>query len=592
MLIILLAAFLRLWQLSTLPPGLYSDEAYNGVDARMVLSGGGLPVYFMANNGREPLFIYLQTLAVALLGATPYALRLVSALIGILTIPAVYYCARVLFSSGDEQREGAGLDGWLCLLAAAAMAVSFWHLSLSRLALRAVMMPLASVLAIAGFWRAWTGRRYRAYALAGLWFGLALYTYIAARLLPLVPAAFVLSEVAATLWQRRQQSPQEWQVCRQRWRQRLTGLLILAGAGCLVALPLAIAAWQAPALVLGRAGQVSLLAGDSGAAWQPLVDNLVRVARNFYDQGDQNLRQNLPGRPVNDLLLAALFSAGWLAALWRVRRPRYRLLLLWLAMMLLPTLLSGEAPHNLRAAGALPPLAILYAVGAGAVCRLWPGAATRRYVAPAMVLAVLLVSGSITARDYFCRWATNSGLGKAFTLDSQLAAGTVTQLLDQGEPGQAVVVPYSLFIRPQMDYALGAVPVGQSTEPVPAGSRFLLPPDFDPDQPLFLVRRTPSGIAASPLEPLSPAEGATVAATLAGAPSLQAIRWPGSQQRWPRLLAGPLPGDVHLQPQAGPVPLDVTFANGVRLVGYRVLARCGGAGRRANPRVAFPVLAS
>jgi ABC-type polar amino acid transport system ATPase subunit len=49
-----------------------------------------------------------------------------------------------------------------------------------------------------------------------------------------------------------------------------------------------------------------------------------------------------------------------------------------------------------------------------------------------------------------------------------------------------------------------------------------------------------------------------------------AIRWPGSQERWPRLLTGPLPADVHLRPQVSPDPLDVTFANGVRLVGYRV----------------------
>ena len=44
--IVLLGAGLRLWHLSTLPPGLFYDEAVNGVDTRMVLSGAGLPLYF------------------------------------------------------------------------------------------------------------------------------------------------------------------------------------------------------------------------------------------------------------------------------------------------------------------------------------------------------------------------------------------------------------------------------------------------------------------------------------------------------------------------------------------------------------------
>ena len=52
--VILVAAALRLWKLDVLPPGLWYDEAVNGVDTRMVLSGKGFPLYFAANNGREP----------------------------------------------------------------------------------------------------------------------------------------------------------------------------------------------------------------------------------------------------------------------------------------------------------------------------------------------------------------------------------------------------------------------------------------------------------------------------------------------------------------------------------------------------------
>ncbi|MCP4422716.1 MAG: hypothetical protein GY805_39410, partial [Chloroflexi bacterium] len=46
LLIIALAAFLRLWQLDTLPPGLYHDEAYNGLDALSLLQGKTFPQFY------------------------------------------------------------------------------------------------------------------------------------------------------------------------------------------------------------------------------------------------------------------------------------------------------------------------------------------------------------------------------------------------------------------------------------------------------------------------------------------------------------------------------------------------------------------
>ena len=58
-----------------IPPGLYHDEAYNGLDALRVLDGD-LSLFFSANNGREPAFIYLIGISVGMLGRSPFAVRL------------------------------------------------------------------------------------------------------------------------------------------------------------------------------------------------------------------------------------------------------------------------------------------------------------------------------------------------------------------------------------------------------------------------------------------------------------------------------------------------------------------------------------
>ena len=66
-LIILVAIFLRLFSLDTIPSGLLWDESWNGLDTVAVLNGER-PIFFTENFGREPIFIYLQAISVALLG--------------------------------------------------------------------------------------------------------------------------------------------------------------------------------------------------------------------------------------------------------------------------------------------------------------------------------------------------------------------------------------------------------------------------------------------------------------------------------------------------------------------------------------------
>src|SRR3989344_8126331 len=61
--ILIIAAFFRLWQLDSIPPGLFPDEAMNGNNAFEALHGGGFKIFYRENNGREGLFINIQALS-------------------------------------------------------------------------------------------------------------------------------------------------------------------------------------------------------------------------------------------------------------------------------------------------------------------------------------------------------------------------------------------------------------------------------------------------------------------------------------------------------------------------------------------------
>src|SRR3989344_3174657 len=80
--VLLLGGFFRFYEITEIPLGLYPDEAMNGNNALEALATGDLKVFYPENNGREGLFISLQAVSIYFLGNEPWALRIVSAILG------------------------------------------------------------------------------------------------------------------------------------------------------------------------------------------------------------------------------------------------------------------------------------------------------------------------------------------------------------------------------------------------------------------------------------------------------------------------------------------------------------------------------
>lgn len=411
--ILLVAALLRLWDVGTLPPGLYRDEAFNGLDAQRVLQGR-LPLYFPANNGREPLFVYLQAPFVALLGPSTLALRLPAALSGLATVPATYLLGRALYGP---------LAG---LLGAWVVAVTFWPVALSRIGLRAVALPLLAALFLWLALRAWERPSRPGFVAAGLLLGLTAYTYPAARLIPLA----LLLVLAHLLWRGRRLPRQAW---------------LLPGTALLVTLPLFLAAGNEALL---RPGQVSIFNPDihHGDPLGLVLRHVGAILGMWFVRGDAIARHNLPGRAVFDPLLGVALVLGVAVALRRFREPRYALPLVWTAVLVLPSLLAEDAPHFLRAAGVLPVALLLPALGLRwLAARGWP--AGRRYgallVTPFLVWPLVATSG-----DYLGRYARLESVYHAFD-------GAYRSLAEEGRAfaGQVYVSP-ELASHPTVRYLL------------------------------------------------------------------------------------------------------------------------------------------
>ena len=133
--IIAIAAFFRLWQLDLIPPGLYPDEAINGNEA---ISNPG-KIFYPENNGREGLFINLIAGSFSIFGISVWSIRIISALIGILTVLGLYLLTKELFNQDENGSR------FIALLASFFLAVSFWHVNFSRIGFRAILVPLILV---------------------------------------------------------------------------------------------------------------------------------------------------------------------------------------------------------------------------------------------------------------------------------------------------------------------------------------------------------------------------------------------------------------------------------------------------------------
>jgi len=418
-----LAAVLRVLALGEIPPGLYHDEAFNGLDALGVrVFTGQWPVYFAANRGREPLFIYLIAATVSLFGRTPGAVRLAATLCGTLTIPATYLMVRTWFNER------------VALLSAAILTITLWHVHLSRIGFRAVTLPLTTALTLWLGARAYRSRRRRDWLLAGLTYGLCFYAYLPVRFTPIVLAAFILY-LLSTGQGRRLWPGAAW-----------------FAAGTLVALaPLAIYAIGHWDIVMGRPGQVSVFNPliNGGDLWGTLARQLVGTLGMFFVRGDTIPRHNPPGRPVFDLLMGAMMVWGLARAVLRARRETAAAFtLIWVGLMLVPTWLAEDAPHFLRAVGVLPLLVIFPALGLDAAMA-WLEQRGWRGWAVAIACGVLAVSLIATGWDYFFRYGTDPQTAYAFEDAATQLAAEANRFVGVGWDGSGLTVQES---NPRLDH--------------------------------------------------------------------------------------------------------------------------------------------
>lgn len=475
--ILLIALFFRLWQLDKIPPGLYPDVAINGNDALDTLENcRGFKLFYPENNGREGLFMWLIAFCFAIFGPSVWAIKIVAAIIGILTVLGTYLLTRELLRIINHKSANS-----VALLTTFFLAISFWHTDFSRIGFRAIMVPFFLVF---GFYCLFSGFRQKkllCFIVSGIFFGLGFYTYISYR--------FVIFIIATTLicwwFAFRKQKTEN----RKRFLLNALYLLLII---FVVALPIGIYFLTHPADFFGRASGVSVFQQKN-----PLLElgkSIILHLGMFNIHGDANWRHNYASSPMLVWPVGILFLVGIILSIKELITAKkekntskftvYCFLFSWFFFMLLPSFLSSEgAPHGLRTIGVIPVVYIYVGLGGCWLYKILKGffKTKSQIIGLYICLGILLFCIAFSEfNKYFYLWARNPNVEGAFS-KNYLEIGNYLNSLPQdtkkyvivNQDGVPVPFPNGLPMPGQTSMFLERAKYGQ------ARSTYLLPTDLD-----------------------------------------------------------------------------------------------------------------
>lgn len=428
LIILIIASFLRIYNLMPMgnseafsPPGLYPDEAMNGNNIVEAMSKNDLKIFYPENFGREGLFINIQGMFIRALGNNPWALRLPSAIFGILTVLGIYFLSRQLYAREE-----------LALFSAFLLATSFWHINFSRMGFRAIMAPTFLTWGVYLFLKAlnqipqqlndWKSklRNWMLPVCGGFIFGLGFHSYIAYR------ATLLLMLAIAYLFYKKYKSEQRAFP----WKD----FLVFTAVAVLTALPIGIYFLQHPADFFGRTTGISIL--NSSTPFTDLAFNVIKTLGMFNVAGDFNWRHNLAGNPELSFSVGIFFLYGiWLAIkkiiMEKLSAVPELILLGWFAIVMLPVIISNEGlPHALRAILMIPPVFILAASGGMATYEFLKVHLSPQVLKVAAGIFLLMLLAEVYV-SYFIVWSNKTEVRDAFSYRDYIIGEQISTLPNQ-----------------------------------------------------------------------------------------------------------------------------------------------------------------
>lgn len=392
--VLVVALGVRLWSLDSVPSTLGGDEGSQGVEAMRVLEGAVNNPFSTGWLGVPTLSFYFNSLSIAPLGNTIWALRLPWALVGTATVLVVFLLVWRLM----------GLS--MAFATAALLAVYHYHIHFSRLGSNQIADALFVALALLFLYRGYDRRSPFDWALCGAVVGTAQYFYAGARLtavLVIVLVAYFFVRDGGLRFV----------------RERITELTALGLTTLVAAAPMLQYAFRFPDDYNARVNMVGIfqsgwLENEVAVRGEPmpliLWDQLQRAALAFNLYPDRTVWYGTP-EPLLDPLSGGLMllGLGYGVVNWYNRRI-FPMVAWWVCAMLLGGMLTESPPSSQRLVTMAVPAVFLVALAAhrllDVLLAVVPTLTLPRQLSPRGILvgALVIAFGVSSLRWYFVEY--------------------------------------------------------------------------------------------------------------------------------------------------------------------------------------------
>ncbi len=414
-LILLVAAGLRLWNLTTLPIG-FSDVELSHINVvEDNIQRGSIRVFYERDFagddstqtiGQEGLYHLILAAVSIPFGVGTFGLRVLSVLLGMLTLAVVYTLGVRLFG----YRTG--------IISMAFYAILMFPVLLSRLVLvetalplmvAAVMLALARALPVYYRIRAETSNTLD-YASMGILISMSFYLHENSLFISLMAMIFIGYVMISQ-------------------RQASTRRLSYMGFGILmliiISMPYALSTWRLPEL----SANTRIL-----GAYESITLSIIESTLGLMWQGDSNPLYNLPQRPMMDLISGLILIIGVVVSIQKWRDARYALILIAIVVLAPPAILGDQSPNFLEMVIVLPIITLLIGIGAAQIITLVTGKAH----GIAIALIVMLCIGNLawTIDSLFNKWVALPEVQVAYHSD----IGQIAHHFDQTADHIPVVI--------------------------------------------------------------------------------------------------------------------------------------------------------
>lgn len=358
---------LRVVGIGSTPPSITWDEVawgYNaysiGIDGKDEF-GKFLPIQYIESFGdfKPPLYMYLAVLPVKLFGLNEFSTRLPSATTGSLAVALTYFLVKEIFRRDNER---------LALLSSFILAISPWHIMLSRAAFEANVAVFFIMLGIFFFLKA-TKQKSWLLLISIISFVLSTYAFNSARIV--APIIFIILFIVF-------------------WRKMLMEkkvVMVSGFVGLLLFFPL-LAFLTTPQAAL-RFNEVNILSDisiinkvnqqvehDKNAFWSKIIHNRrftfgVEYIHHYFDnltpkflfiKGDGNPKFSI--QDVGQLYVWEIpFLVIGALMLFRKKEGNWWIVPTMLIVGIIPAGFARETPHALRIENTIPSFQILTAYG-------------------------------------------------------------------------------------------------------------------------------------------------------------------------------------------------------------------------------------